>query len=565
MGYMKKWNIQNEKIWNETDEFESIIESIMQSRGLSESAQRQAFLNPVNPHELQPQDVGIDQTAMDAAVSRIQKAIREKESIVVYADYDADGITAGAIMWETIWKMGGRVMPYIPHRVEEGYGLSTKGIDTVHKEHNASLVITVDHGISAYEHVLYAQRLGMDVIVTDHHVRPHMDHEPTYTIVHTTQIAGSAVSWFVAKELWKTEHENPLPVLELAAIGTIADLLPLTGVNRSIVRHGLSELKRTKRVGLLALMKEAGIEKEALSVYAVSHMMAPRINAMGRIDHALDALRLLCTTSREKAVTFASKLGTTNKERQDLTQQTVAHARQLFLSSVTDPAETRLIFLSHESYNPGIIGLVAGRLVEEFYRPAIVLGIVDGVAKASARSIPGFNIIEAIRSAGDLLVDAGGHPMAAGFTVETKHLAELKARLEKLASETIRDEQLVRELAIDACIPLSLVTERSWELLQAMYPFGFGNTEPVFVSQDIEVLEKRTVGREGKHIKLRITGQGSRERPSEIMDAIAFNFAEEAKDIESGTHIDIAYAIDRNEWRGRKTMQLKVRDIHVRT
>ena len=555
----RKWHIIRE--FDDSDDKKnpaSLVADILRDRGIATEDERESFLHPKDPAALTPDDVGIVPDALTVALRRIIKAIDAKESVVVYADYDADGITAGAVFWETLWKLGARAMPYIPHRVEEGYGLSVKGIDAVIDEYDPSLIITVDHGITAHEQVEYAKKRGIEVIVTDHHVKP--SKLPLCTIVHTTALSGSGVSWFVAKELLKHYHADDSELIALPAIGTIADLLPLVGVNRAIVKAGLSVMRRTKRIGLDALITESGIEKSALSTYSVSHMIAPRLNAMGRLEHALDALRLLCTRDHDKAIMLAQKLGLTNKERQKLTEDTVNHARELFLRTVTtDPSESRLIFLAHTSYNPGVIGLVAGRLVEAYYRPAIILSIGDGFAKASARSIKGFNIVEAIRSCGDLLVDVGGHPMAAGFTVETKNIEALRERLTARAAEELLPETLLRMLTIDAVVPLGWITPSVWQEIQVLAPFGFGNTEPVFASRGAVIADMRTIGATKKHLKLTVTDKKTRR----VFEAVAVNMAEEYGALEKGAVVDIAYAVDMNEWNGKRNLQLKVKDIVV--
>lgn len=518
---------------------EDILTHLIKSRGI----------------DLNPPIALITPIILTPVITRIQKAIKGKESIVVYADYDADGICAGAIMWETLWKLGARVMPYIPHRVEEGYGLSDKGIDAVREQFDPKLIITVDHGITAWEKVEYAKSLGIEVIVTDHHVKPKK--LPDCLMVHTTETSGSGVSWLVAKAL---SEEAPL---ELAAIGTIADLLPLTGLNRSIVKHGLDIMRKTKRIGLKALITESGITD--IDTYAVSHMLAPRLNAMGRLEHAIDALRLLCTKDELKAKLLAQKLGITNKERQKITEETFLQAHSS-LRSLSAPNTPNLIFLSDPSYNPGVIGLVAGRLVEEFFRPAIVLSIADGFAKASARSIPGFNIVEAIRTCSDLLVDVGGHPMAAGFTVEVKNLEKLQKKLETLAEKELTSEKLVRVLKIDAEISFDIVTEKLWKELQALQPFGFGNPEPVFATRGVEVVETRLVGKEGKHLKLRVrlpNSPSSHISPITPLDCIGFSLGHLYGQLQPGAFVDLAYTIDMNEWNGRRTLQLKVKDINL--
>ncbi len=500
------------------------------------------FLHPKDPGEFTAKDVGIDPASLKKAITRIHKAVKDKESIVVYADYDADGITAGAIMWETIHAMGGVVMPYIPHRVEEGYGLSVKGIDAVRQQFDPTLIITVDHGITAHEKVAYAKSLGIDVIVTDHHVKP--DKLPDCIIVHTTSLCGAGVSWFVASALSGGNDK-----LELAAIGTIADLVPLVGPNRSIVKYGIDQLRKTKRVGLTALIKDAGVVPEDISTYTVSHMIAPRLNAMGRLVHAMDALRLLCTHSKDKAGLLAQKLGLTNRERQQLTINTTSHA----LRGLSLKTHNKLIFISHETYNPGVIGLVAGKLVEEYYRPAIVISQGPEISKGSARSIAGFNIIETIKRFSDLLVDAGGHPMAAGFTIKTKNVDVLKSKMEAYVEKNLKDELLTRELRIDMELPLTAVRKELWQDLRDFEPFGFGSPEPVFAARGVIVEDVRLVGADGKHLKLRVSS----------FDAIAFNMGHMSAKLKKGTSIDIAYTVDMNVWNGRKSLQLKLRDIMV--
>ena len=568
--------MQSAKFKNFND---GIIRILLQNRGLKDKKEIDQFLRPPEPNALTPKNVDIDSASLTKAIKRIGKAIAAKESVVVYSDYDADGITAGAIMWETLHRLGTRVMPYIPHRVEEGYGLSTKGIDTVKELYNPTLIITVDHGITAREKVAYAKKLGIDIIVTDHHVKPKA--LPDCTIVHTTKLCGAGVSWFLAKELLAIQKRlNPVSLqgltftdflselLALAAIGTIADMVPLVGPNRLITKYGLAAINGTKRVGLEALMADAGLTKGTIGTYDVSHMIAPRLNAMGRIEHALDALRLLCTKQRDKADLLAQKLGLTNRERQKLTEDTLTHALGVVKAR-------KLLFVVHESYNQGVIGLVAGKLVEEYYRPAIVVSKGEVVSKASARSISGFNIVEAIRSCSDILVDVGGHPMAAGFTVETKHLAALQDRLEKLADKELNEEKLTRLLRIDAEIPLEWATEELWQKLRDFEPFGFGNAEPVFATRGVSIKDVRLVGKDGKHLKLRITSPDiSTVIPASLsvipakagiqfpVDAIAFGLGELYGKLKPDKPVDIAYSIDMNTWNGNRKLQLKVKDIH---
>jgi single-stranded-DNA-specific exonuclease len=556
----KNWiiakNLMKGKLIADSDE---IIASLIKIRGFETQKDIEIFLHPIHPLELTAVDVGIDASCLTEGVNRIIKAITDKESIVVYADYDADGVTAGAVMWEALYALGANIRPYIPHRADEGYGLSQKGIDAVKEKYNPTLLITVDHGITAHEKVAYANKLGIDVVVTDHHVKPEI--LPACPIIHTTLLSGSGISWFVASTIVKQmnglEKVDCNELVSLAAIGTIADMVSLIGPNRSIAKYGLEALNKTWRVGLMDLIKEAGLTIGELGTYDISHVLAPRLNAMGRLVHAMDALRLLCTKDPAKAAVLAQTLGQTNIERQQLTADTTIHA----IESVKGNEQNKVLFISHETYNQGIIGLVAGKLVDAYYRPAIVVARGETVSKASARSIPGFNIVEAIKSCGDLLVDVGGHPMAAGFTVETKNLDALQKRLEQVVSETLDDALLVRTIKIDLSIPLQSITESLWERIRGFEPFGFGNQEPVFATMGVSVVDVRLVGMEGKHLKLRIKDTKS----DMIIDAIAFSMGSLYSALNQHNSIDIAYTIDMNVWNGSKKIQVKIKDLKIST
>ncbi len=553
---MKKWEILT-KEKDKNEKVKDILAALLANRGVTEKADIETFLHPPNPDDLTVADVGIDAASLIKALTRIDQAIKNKESIVVYADYDADGITAGAIMWETLHGLGAQVMPYIPHRVEEGYGLSQKGIDAVKEKYNPTLIVTVDHGISAKEKVEYAKHLGIEIIVTDHHTKP--AELPDCLIVHTTTLCGAGVSWFVSKELLRAHDLRSATndLLSLACIGTIADLMPLIGPNRSIVKYGLAQINKTKRVGLKALIEDAGLVLGDIQAYGVSHAIAPRLNAMGRIVHAMDALRLLCTKQEDKALLLAQQLGLTNKDRQQLTMDMSAHAKMIIEERIKNNELKKILFVVHESYNQGVIGLVAGKLVEEYYRPAIVLARGEVVSKASARSVSGFNIVEAIRAQSDLLVDVGGHPMAAGFTVETAKLEALQKRMEELAEKEITEDLLTRTLRIDIEISLNMATQQLWQGMQEFAPFGFGNPEPVFTTHGVHLQDVRLIGKDNKHLKLRIVGDNA----AISLDAVGFNMGSMYGQLKENKTIDIAYTIDMNEWNGNRKLQLKLKDL----
>lgn len=566
---MRKWVVKS-KQQDTRDKYqaEDIISILLENRGITTKKDIELFLHPKNPLELTCKDVGIDAKQLQKGIQRIKTALKNNESIVVHADYDADGITAGAIMWETLYSLGARVMPYVPKREDEGRGMPKESIDNVRELYDPSLIITVDHGITAHSGVSYAKSKHIDMIVSDHHVAPKK--LPDCPIVHTTTLSGSGVSWFFAKEIVRAVRSNkPSQMssikeqLSLAALGTIADLVPLIGVNRAIAKYGLEEMRKTKRVGLLAMIESASIVKDEISTYSVSHILAPRINAMGRLEHALDALRLLCTNNQKKAQKLAESLGLTNKRRQDMTMESIAHALKSVQHTDGIP-ETKILFVASEEYNQGIVGLVAGRLVEKFYRPAIVVSIGDDLSKASARSIKGFNIVQALREHKDLLVDVGGHPLAAGFTIETKKIEKLQQKIQLFADSNIQDDNLVPVLKTDMELSLHDVTVSLWKELCRFEPFGFGNYEPVFVAKNVGLVSSRLVGKDKRHIKLVVEETREKNRHAKVVfDAIAFGLGSIHDEIKKYENIDIAYTIDMNEWNGRRSLQLKIRDIKV--
>jgi len=566
-----KWKIFSKTLTSNNKE---ILKILLANRGLKTKKEVEEFLNPIEPEDFIAKDLGIDAKEVVRAVKRINEAIVNNEGIIVYGDYDADGICATAILWETLYKLTKNVLPYIPERISEGYGMNRDSISnlktsafakaSVDKQNpQLKLIITVDHGITAGEKIKFAEELGIDVIVCDHH-QLGKEKPKCAAVIHTDKICAAAISWFLAREIFKELPDRqfkPIPYrlenLDLVAIATIADLEPLVGVNRSFVKYGLEALRKTSRCGLLAIFEEAGIKKEEIGTYHVGYIIAPRLNATGRIEHALESLRLVCTANKEKARELAGKLGRINKERQLLTEETTRHAIE---SSKFKVQSSKLIFIEHESYNQGIIGLVAGKLVEEFYRPSIVISKGEVYSKASARSINGFNIIEAIRTQSDLLVDAGGHPMAAGFTIETTKLEILKQRLTAFADTQIQPELLEKNLKIDLKLPFPVITLELWKEIQKMSPFGLGNPEPVFMSKAI-VADWRTVGSEGKHLKLTLRGQMAENERENVFSAIGFGMGKLASKLKVDQEVEIAYNLSLNKWNNEKHLELKLKDL----
>lgn len=543
---------------------EDIVKILLKNRGLKTKKQVEEFFSPPDPLKMKPEEFGLKKEELLKAVRRINQAINKGEDIIIYGDYDTDGICGTAILWETIYNLTKKALPYIPERVSEGYGLNKESIRKLKERYsNLGLIVTVDHGITGSKKINFAKELGIDIVVCDHH-QPGEKIPECSALVHTDKICAAAIAWLVAKQLegrkFKTQND-----LDLVAIATIADLEPLMGINRSLVKYGLKALNTTKRCGLLAIFEEAGIKQGKIGPYEIGFIIAPRLNAMGRVEHALNSLRLVCTSKPDQARQLALKLGETNRERQALTDQTVTHARELISGLLAENKLGKLIFLTHESYQEGVIGLAAGKLVEEFYRPAIVVSKKEVFSKASARSINGFNIIEAIRACSDLLIDAGGHPMAAGFTIETSKLELLKSRLEQLAEKELDKQKLTKTLKIDCELKLEDLSLELYGKISQFEPFGIGNPEPVFISQGVRVIEGERVGEEGKHLKLKLSLSKSPvsyySQSAITYEAIGFGLGHLLPQLSLNQQIDIAYNLILNEWNGTKKIQLKLRDI----
>lgn len=552
------WNIR-EKI-NEnskTPRPEQILEKLYLSRGLDSQNKIETFLNPPHPDKLSMEDVGIDPTSISSALERIKTAVESEEKIAIYGDYDADGITATAILWLALHSTGAKVQPFIPERERHGYGLSVLGVSDLIKSYSPSLIITVDNGIVANEAADYVSEQSIDLIITDHHQRGETLPNAN-VIVHTDKIAGSGVAWFLAREIIKHfdgEKITSESLLDLLTIGTVADLMPMIGPNRSLVKHGLSVLTKTQRPGIAALKKEAGLEEAGeMTTYHIGYVIAPRINAMGRIEHGLNALRLLCTKDSEKAKSLSSLLGDTNRTRQELTTELVEQAESIFEAS--SGSEHNIIVIDHEDFHEGVIGLIAGRLAEKYYKPTIVISRSKDVSKASARSVAGINIIELIRTHQDLLLGAGGHPGAAGFSVSTTNIEVFRTAIIKSAS-AISPELLSKTLNIDCQLSLSDLTKNLYKKIKQFEPHGMINEKPIFTA-NAKIEDFKLVGKNNEHLKLVVSDP---ENPAHIYDAIGFRMGSHDETIKKGGTVDIAFNLDENTWNGRTKLQLILKDI----
>lgn len=575
------WQIsQTINSYSPQERLKAIRSAILKDRGLTTKTAIADFLHPPSPLALTLKQVGLDPQAIKTTCQRLKLAIKNKQPIIIYGDYDADGVTATAILWETLNALGAKAYPFIPSRQAHGYGLSVKGLtDALAQSDSLSqttspLIITVDNGITAHAAAQALKERGLDLIITDHHQLS--DTLPTaYAICHTPLLSGAGIAWILAKELIKSSPEVKvvhtsgvdnlaIQTLDLAAIGTIADLMPVVGVNRSIIKFGLEALTHTHRLGLLAVFEEAGILGQAITPYHVGFVVAPRLNAMGRLEHALDSLRLLLTTNLERAKNLAQLLGETNKTRQDLTQQYIDQA----LNLVGETSE-RILIVDHEEFHEGVIGLVAGKLAETYYRPAIVISRKELISKASVRSVSGVNIIKLIREFSSELVSVGGHPMAAGFTIKTQNIDNFRFKLTEYAQTAIPKEALIPSLKIDCQVELTDLNQSLFNDLETLKPFGIGNPKPVFAVDHVQVKDARTVGVDGRHLKLLVSDPTGYTLP-----AIGFNLGNlvlpgsvsspEVKEVLSSgveRRVDLAATLDQNTWNGKTTLQLQLKDI----
>jgi single-stranded-DNA-specific exonuclease len=552
-----RWKITSKKELSVNSKLsltEQVVNILLENRGLTTHAAQQSFLSPPKPEDLNSRDLGIRDSQIIKAITIIKEAIKNKEAIVVYGDYDPDGICATAIMWETLDSFGAKVMPFIPTR-DEGYGLKVERLDQLAKE-GVRLVITVDQGIVHHAQAEHARKIGLKLIITDHHLQGEKLPKAE-AIVHTTKLAGCGIAWYLANRLAqkiKPVKNRPDP-LDLAVIGSITDMIPLLGPNRSLVKHGLPAVAKTKRLGLQALYREIGLAKTNFTTYDIAFLIGPRLNAMGRLADPSDSLRLVCTRNRTRAEELAASINRQNQERQTLMEKMTISARKDWLAK---DGKSPLIFVYSETFHLGVIGLIASKLTEEFYRPTVVVAVGAEESKGSARSITGFNIVEAVRSCSDLLLGHGGHPYAAGFSVKTAKIEILKDRLIKLAKNTLKPESMTPVQKVDLKINLKDLDLNLLNHIAKLEPFGEGNREPVFASCAVNVADTRLIGRDKNHLSLKIKNDSG-----DILKAVGFNMGDLFLKLSPDKKVDIAYNISLDEWDGERKLQLKIKDIRL--
>lgn len=544
------WNLKS-KLTEKTkkDRLRELVNLLLKNRHLSQD-EFADFVNPPYPDlSLTTSKLtDLDSTQLTKAISLIKQAIDSKKPILIYGDYDCDGVCATTTLYEALVSLGASVTPFIPHRLHHGYGLSEAGLtDALSGFKAKALIITVDNGITANETVDSLRSQGHQIIITDHHQigskLPAAD-----AIVHTTLLSGTGVAWLLSSHL--TKKEQPL---DLVALATVCDLLPLTGVNRLLVKHGIEQMRHPKREGLKALYHVSGIVSPAeISAYHLGFILGPRINAVGRLGHAHEAFRLLISTDYRQSLSLAHSLTVTNQDRQDLTTDYSDYAIEHF--SKLNPLPN-VLFLADERFHEGIVGLIAAKLVERFHRPALVASLTPTLGKGSARSIPGFDITDFLKKSQSLLLSVGGHHQAAGFSFDPLKTEELTKAL-TLHSQDFPVDLLTKSLDVEVELSAEDLSFELLDLLDQFAPFGIANPEPVF-SATIPLKNIKTLGKTNNHLKV------FPAYPFQYLDIIGFNLASFAPKLADKPSIQAAFYLKKNTYMGNTRLQLLLKDIQA--
>jgi single-stranded-DNA-specific exonuclease len=555
---MKKdfvWEILNTTSPKDTDE---LIEILIKSRSVGDTGFEKDIEHPGKFVEKYKEFFASAQNAAE----EIFKTIKNDSPIIIHGDYDADGQTATAILWRTIYYDLNyqNVFPYIPNRFDEGYGLSEeslKGMRNLLEQKGLqikdgikqALIITVDCGITAVKEVELAKEMGFKIIISDHHHEAEKLPEPDF-LVWTTKATGAGIAWVLSYLLRKNvANFNENKYLDLAALGTVCDLQPLLELNRAISKFGIEELNKNPSLGIKTL-KESSEIKGNIDTYHLGWILGPKLNATGRLESAMDAIRLLCTEDWRQAEAISNTLNDLNKSRQDKTLADFLHAYK----QVEPFAENKKFLIAKGDYHEGVIGLVAGRLMQSFYKPVIAISTnkETGLAKGSARSIEGVSIIEALNKFSDLFEKVGGHDMAAGFTIKEENIEKLNESLNSLEYDK---DVFNPKLKIDTEINSKLINLETFEKLKSLAPFGPGNKEPMFLTKNFKVFNSTKFGKENQHLKLFLVDDNGQKH-----NGIMFNAPTE-KAIPEGENITVVYRLSLNEWNGNKNIELNLQDF----
>ena len=540
-----------------------LLAGLLLNRGIRDAEEARRFLNP-NLSDLHDPYLLED---MEAAVQRLLTALAERQKICIYGDYDADGLTSVAVLSGFLRQLGADCFYHIPHRIEEGYGLSAEGIRAA-AGRGARVIVTADCGISAFEEAVLCAELGIDLIITDHHT-PSSEIPRALAVINPLRngdrfpckaLAGVGVVFNLVVALRMRLRENGLflaipepnlrEFLDLVALGTVADIVPLVDENRILVSYGLRELTSGSRVGIRELKKVSGIPGE-VDCAAVGFRLAPRLNAAGRLDDAALGAELLLTADGRKAASLAGMLDASNEERQGLEREMMEDAVRM-VEDDPSMAERRSIVLASDAWPPGVIGIVASRMVERYHRPAILISLQDGNGKGSGRSIPGLHLHEALKECSAHLLRFGGHKYAAGLSIDESLLGEFSDRFEEIASSLLSPLDLVPEIRIDAELGANDANLETVALLESLGPFGVGNPRPVFSMRRLQVLQTSLM--KERHVRMRLGTGGT------VFEAIGFGLAGR---VPAADHVDIAFSMDCNQWNGKRSLRLMLKDVRA--
>lgn len=525
---------------------EECLAVVLKNRQIVDST---TYFNPPPPLELEPSQVGLDTSKLIQAAKLLQTAIEKQQKVVIFGDYDADGVCATAILWEALHEQGLDARPFIPHRMKHGYGLSISALEEICLTEKPDLIVTVDNGIVAHLALGWLAKQNIPVILTDHHQSDGTEPQAT-VIVHSTLLCGSAVSWFLARKISPIATAAQIDLLGLA---TLADQMPLVGINRSFAYHGIEALKQTKRAGLLALKKVAQI-REPLTNQSVQFGLIPRLNAMGRVAHALSSLRLICVKNAQKAAILATELDQTNQQRQKLTADWLAET----VEQAESQSSEKLIVVSSPLFHEGVIGLLAGKLLENLHKPVIALHVGETTAKASVRSVAGFDIIGFLRAQPITFLELGGHALAAGFVIASSDIPAITKALQAAAQTAIATELLTPSLDLECKLPLSCVTPELVSELEKCQPYGQANPTPVFGIESVSVADIRQLGDVGQHLKLAVADEAGHSA-----SIVFWRQGQRATELVIGQKIKVAGRVELNVWRGSTTVQVIGVDFQV--
>ena len=537
-----------------------IVCRLLLIRGYVTAEEAKLFLRPKLDRLHDP----LEFLSMDKAVARLARAVREKELVFIHGDYDVDGICSTTILTRVIRWLGGKAMPFIPRRIEDGYDLSDAGVNAA-LEAGAKVVVTCDCGTGAVAPISRLCSSGVDVVVTDHHL-PSGELPDCLAILNPKRpgcgypdkdLAAVAVTWKLCLALVRAlgANENPIwAMLDLVALATVADVAPLRGENRVFVRWGLKMLAETRNIGMRALLRAAGLDGRELTAGRIGFILAPRLNAAGRLGHAIRGVQLLLTEDEHEANVIARELEELNKRRQEIDHATLEQARERVVAMDLD--EQYSIVLADDTWHPGVVGIVASRLVEEFGRPTVLIAMSGEQGKGSGRSIPKFDLHGALGQSREHLLRYGGHRAAAGITIARDKVGDFAARFNEVARSVLTPADLVPEIRVDLEVSIDGLDGRIESLFRHFEPFGIGNPTPVLLARNVTIARPpRVVGENGLKLVLD-TGTGS-------LDALGWGLAPRAAEFQPGTKVDIAFRLERDNYRGESYLQARIADISV--